>query len=407
MAASAAKYGHCDSRPPVVYATRAPFRPEVPPPLDFALRAEELLGLDRELDRALVDADGLEALLADAVASLPGPGGLFLVDGPTGGRSTRSPRPGPSPLGGLGPRRRTFARNLLRFALNHDRFRPPWSEGLIQEVHAALFQELPLPSVPGELRGARHVERTAGGLDRFVACSPDRISSDLRAVLDWVDRYGGGMHPLVPVGVLLHAFHSVRPFPYGNVIVGRTLATLYLRGHGLANIGLVPFSDALSQQPELMERLQLWSESSGSYSELVDFLMDRTLSAYHAGHARWFGGGAGSLDEVALRILARARRTPDWFSGREAVQWVGGRGETTVFRHLTLLVERGLLESLGRTRGKRFRAVPVRAALVQLAQRRGLVDPIPDDATSNLPPPGARPIPDRKGSYPPGTVRRE
>ena len=374
MAASAAKYAHCRVRTPVAYRLRPPFRPEIAAPLDFAARAEELFALDRELDRAVLGVDDLETLILESIRVHPGPGGAFLSD--------RRGRPGALPpdrrassgSGELGPRRRQFVLNALRFASENARFRPPWTETLVQDAHAVLLADLGLPTTPGEFRTEPYASQGVRGESIYETCPPDRVPGELRGVLDWVDRFGATLHPVIPAAVLLLAFRSIRPFPTGSTTVGRMLSTIYLQSYGLPNVGLVPATETVTAEPELLSRLMLWTQSTGSYSEVVDFLTDRLLLAYRAGAQRWLGRGGRSdrLEEVELRLLARARRSPAWFSAQEATRWVGGRSAPTVLRHLNDLVRRGLLESLGRTRGKRYRLVPPRSVLPELTIRFGV-----------------------------------
>jgi hypothetical protein len=120
------------------------------------------------------------------------------------------------------------------------------------------------------------------------------------------------------------------------------------------------------EEPELLGRLILWTETSGSHTELLDYMLDATRRAYEVGATRWLerSDATHELEEVALRLLVRARHASGWFSAQDAVRWVGGRRGPTVLRHLNDLVRRGILESLGHTRAKRYRIVPPHPALL-------------------------------------------
>ena len=371
MAAGAAKYAHCQWRPPVPYRMRTPFRPEIAAPYDFALRVGEVYAIDRELDRAVLRAGDLEKLLVESVASHPGPGGLFLVDHPASPDRRPFLPVGEGRAGALGPLRRQFAQNVLRFAAENSRFQPPWNEALVQDAHTLLLADLGLSPAPGELRSVPYVRTGPDGQVLYESCPPDRISPELGVLLDWIDRFGATYHPLVPAAVLLAGFHSLRPFPVGSMTVGRMLAVNYLQGAGLPNAGLVPIAGAVLEVPDLWLRLLLWTQATGSYSELVDVLLDRTLVAYESAAVRWLEPGSSEvrLEEVALRILTRARRSGGWFSGPDAARWVGGRTDATVLRHLNDLVRRGLLESLGQTRAKRYRLASPMKAMPDLVRR--------------------------------------
>jgi Fic family protein len=187
--------------------------------------------------------------------------------------------------------------------------------------------------------------------------------------------------------VLLQGFQSIRPFPVGNLTVGRAMATVYLQSYGLPNAGLAPVAQAVVDSPELLGRLMLWSQASGSYAELVDFLLDRLLIAYRQATNRWLGRpeAGGQLDEIALRLLSRARRSPGWFSAQDAVRWVGRSGGPTVLRHLNHLVRRGFLESLGRTRAKRYRLVSPASVIPVLLRQFGGPKYVPAAARTSVP----------------------
>ncbi|MCI4366184.1 MAG: Fic family protein [Thermoplasmata archaeon] len=338
MAASAAKYGHCQPRYPVEYRPKAPFRPWIVAPLDFTARAAALYLWDHELDRAILEPADLAAVLEEELWSQPGPGGIFRAE------ASAARRPAARMPVSAGPFRRQFLLNALRLARESTRFRPPWNLALVQDVHTTLLRELGVGPEPGALRTTPRSTRDPDGFTLQMNCPPAEIPADMEAVLAWIDRFGPSYHPIVPATVLLQSFHSIRPFPVGSMTTARALAVLYLHFHGLANAELAPFSSADGRDPRLLYRLLLWTESTGSYTELIDHTLDTTLRAYESSVRRWLRPERreGALEEVAVRLLARARRTPGWFSAREAGRWVGGRRGPTVLKHLNRLVERGV-----------------------------------------------------------------
>jgi hypothetical protein len=370
MAAYAAKFGHCQVGGPVEYRAKAPFRLEIAAPLDFAVRAEQIYADDRELDRAVMSVHALEELLIENLASGRGPGGAFVEDDLTA-RRRGGPAPSKRSTPSLGPMRRRFLLNALRLAEEPVRFRPPWTDSVVEDVHAVLHAEIGPVGTPGVLRTAPYSAEGPRGEILYSACPPDRIRGELQSLLSWVDRAGPTLMPVLPATVLLAGLHSIRPFPYGNMTVARTMAILYLRHHGLLNAELAPIAPAALADSETLFRLLLWTESTGSYTELVDFTLDAVATGYAQGVRRWLGPDSRSIEfeEVALRLLAKARRTPGWFSARAIAGWVGGRSDPTVLRHLNHLVGAGSLESLGNTRAKRYRFVSPRALLPELRRR--------------------------------------
>ena len=364
MAVQTARFAHCHVRRPVEYRPKSPFRPLVSAPLDFAVRVGQAYTLDRELDRAVLRVEDYGTILDQAVAAQTGAGRPSLP----GRRTTAYPvdQAGPeTPVG-----RRRFALNELRLTTEATRFRPPWTPALLREVHAALFDRIEGDERGGALRGEPYTARSETGAAVFHSAPPDRIVEELDAVLDWIDRFGATYHPLVPATVLFQAIYSIRPFPMGNVSVARTMALLYLRLFGLSNVSLAPVALAASRSSELTVRLLLWTEATGSYAELLDHMADVAVQAYAEANHRWLGPASptGQLDEVTLRLVARARRDPGWFSTQDAMRWVGARSDQTILRYLNDLVGRRILETLGQTRGKRFRLASPASILPVLAE---------------------------------------
>ena len=398
MAAGAAKYAHCHPRPPTAYRTKAPWRGEISAPLDFAVRTAEIFTLDRELDRAILGPKEFAELWVDAVRSVAGPGGVFRSED----RVRRGHRPGRRAEHELGPLRRRAIVNLVRMYSDAPRFLPPWNVKLVQDLHGVLTQGLGLPGAPGAFRTGEDRDVDRRGRTIFAACPPERIGTELAGLLDWVDRRGSTLMPVIPAAVLLEGFHTIRPFPMGNGTVGRALAGLYLRSSGLPNSDLVLWAPTPDDDVDLVPRLILHAEASGSFTEWLDYVTDATVLAYRRSVSRWVGRPppqGRALEEVALRLVVRARRAPGWFSAREAARWIGGRNEQTVGRHLNALVERGILESLGKTRGKRFRWVPTARVLPEVARRFGAGPETAQPAAPEIAPdPERAEHPDRAGS---------
>ncbi|MCI4318006.1 MAG: Fic family protein, partial [Thermoplasmata archaeon] len=106
------------------------------------------------------------------------------------------------------------------------RFEPPWTLALVQELHALLARNIPSDPLPGSLRTRPFTIYGSGGAAVYRACPPTRVSAELSALLSWVDRAGPTLNPLIPAAVLLQGFHSIRPFPSGNLTVGWTMAQM-------------------------------------------------------------------------------------------------------------------------------------------------------------------------------------
>lgn len=358
MSSSHARFAHAEIHLPVAYRGRFPFRPVIGVPPGFGDRLQEILDLDHELDRAVPTGRDWVDRVYEAFSDDSELPRVLLADLYEG--TPAYPRWGAG-RARIGPAwdatRRRLAVNHLNVLRVPGLFRKPWRPRLVQDLHGALAAGLDTDGAPGEFRESGYTVRGPDGAEVLRPCPPDRIPSEIHALLEWVNSSAEAYRPMIPAAMILQSMVLLRPFAWGNVTVGRVLAEGYLRLNGLPNSWLAPVGPSVFHEPALLYRLCLWSESSGGYAELLDFLTDAILRAYRTATRRWLSEGSGSLelDEVALRLLARARRLPDWFSAREAASWVGGRNDQTVLRHLNRLVRLGVLESTGRTRGKRYR----------------------------------------------------
>ncbi|HZY71179.1 MAG TPA: Fic family protein [Thermoplasmata archaeon] len=356
-ARSTDRFAHAVAPLPVEHRCRIPFRPIIEAPSDFPERSFELNRLDRELDRlAFRPPEFLKLLGRSNRAGVGIPRELVTP-------SARRRSPGAAEVA-----KRQLLVNQLELTRDPTVLRMPWSLQTLQRVHEALRRGVGGAGRPGELRTAPYNVNAADGRELYVACPPERIAGDLQALLDWLNRTASVLQPSIAGVVLFHQFQSIRPFGSGNVTVGRALFAEYLRAHGLRNVGLTPFEEPETSQPELYLRLMLWTEYSGSYLELIDFATGGLVHSYEqvledvAEHKV----AALPLEETSLRLLVRARHEGGWFSVQDAALWVGQRSGQTVLRHLNRLAKIGVLESAGRTRAKRYRLAPSSAFVDQV-----------------------------------------
>ena len=187
------------------------------------------------------------------------------------------------------------------------------------------------------------------------------MAEELSSLLEWVNRRCGVYFPIVGAAVFFHEFESIHPFEEGNGRTGRTLFHLLLEELGLPNSRYCKVEKYLIQDPELYYRILGWTDHKGSYLELVDYFTDALLLSYREAVKTLSEKDllTHDLDEISRRLLVQARRTPGWFSVREASAWIGGRSDQTIRSHLNGLVMRGALRAVGETRSRRYRFVPL------------------------------------------------
>lgn len=64
---------------------------------------------------------------------------------------------------------------------------------------------------------------------------------------------------------------------------------------------------------------------------------------------------SSDLDEISNRLVMKAKQSGEWFNLEEAVTWVDTLGDQPVRDRLKHLVDIGVLETEGRTKGLKIR----------------------------------------------------
>ena len=360
------KYAHCRFGYPARHRRKVPFSPDIRVPDGFLARMTEITDLDHELDRFILSESNYRELVAQAIASnvhqsvrLEGnPLSAQVVrkltrDSLRAG-ATRSPKAMPTP----------HHQEILNHVFvwqNPGPLATAWAPATIGSVHGFLFEQGEVVDKPGEFRGGTNEPSevlTDQGQVIFITAPSGVVEEELASLCVWLGRTGAALFPVVAAAVFFHELESIHPFWDGNGRTGRTLFHTYLQLNGLRNAHLCMIEQELAgSDPELYYRILGWTDSSGSYTELIDYFVDGVLAAYRKAHRRLAKLDllSTSLDETAKRILVRAKREKDWFSVRQASSWVSKRSDQTIRRNLNSLVKAGALHTRGKTVAKRYR----------------------------------------------------
>ena len=100
-----------------------------------------------------------------------------------------------------------------------------------------------------------------------------------------------------------------------------------------------------------------YTDETGDYMPLIELFSIAVLNSYEQAISSLSGKNllSSSLDESSKRLIKMAKNHGDWFNLKEAVSWIDGLGEQPVRDRLKHLIEIGVLESKGKTKGLKFR----------------------------------------------------
>jgi Fic family protein len=265
--------------------------------------------------------------------------------------------------------------NYVR-AMNHGLARLadlPVSGRLIREIHAKLMQGVRGGrQQPGELRASQNWIGPAGctlATATFVPPPPHEVPqalSDLERFL----HDGGGLPPLVQVGLAHAQFETIHPFLDGNGRIGRLLITFLLTEKGLLSKPVLYLSHYFKQRrSEYYERLQAVRDA-GDWEGWLTFFLDgvievsqqatRTAAAilsmredYRARITEKLGRAAGNGHRIMERLfdhpIVTVAIVRKWLNVTPAGanQLVGRLADVGVLREIT-----------GYARNRRFRFEP-------------------------------------------------
>ncbi len=346
-------------RYPVLHRAKVPFHPDIQAPSGFRQRAPKITALDMGLDRYFLSDEDYFSLTNEAFAqnihsstALEGnPLGLDQVRRTSRkylkGKLTEVPVEAPY---------QEIVNHLLVW-LSPERFRLPWSQDGINHLHKDLMSHDP-DSRPGRFRNHDElVIMTDQGQETFKPCPHRHVEREIRSLLDWVNKSGPALHPVVAATVFFHEFESIHPFEDGNGRLGRTLFHIYLQQNGLSNANRCIMEPEILGDRELYYGLLAWTDQENDYAPVLDHFSRSVLTAYEKADA-WHRERdllSHDLGETATQLIKYARRHKEPFTVQQATRWVQARSEQTVRKHLNDLVDLRALESYGKTVAKRYR----------------------------------------------------
>jgi len=347
---------------PVRHMRKVPFLPCARVPDAFAKKARRIRELDIELSRFVLKPSDYLRLIEEAFASnvhwstaLEGnPLSLDEVR-----RITRNSFSGQLKESPDGPTQEVI--NHLLVLLYPELFRLPWDKKKICSINQLLLMDTEQLAEEGVYRKVRSAIRE-GDSEVFLPAPPEHIEEEMSALLDWINHSSTAYDPVIGATVLFHEFESIHPFEDGNGRTGRSLFHIYLQCNGLNNSHLCRFDEQLLRDKDLYYQILMYTdyaakEKKCDYHEILDYFTEAILASYELAVTALASKDllTQQLDEASSRILVKARERREWFTRSEAKSWVQGLGEQTVGARLSELVEKGIIETKGETRARRFR----------------------------------------------------
>jgi Fic family protein len=352
--ATANRFEHCRYDIPVRHKRKVPFRPRVAAPSNFSQRTLELRRLDTELERFILGAPDYEELLVEAWAanihrsvSVEGnPLSLRQVQKVARESLKKDPLAPPTRYPDW-PRQEIV--NHILVHKTPDQWRGNWTLEMILELHRFLLEGDPAQVRAGRFRDAYGAIYNPGGEETHINAPPDAIETELQALLDWRNTEAEILFPVAAAAVFFHEFESIHPFSDGNGRTGRVLFHIYLQTTGLPNSHLCLIEPLLMGDLDLYYRILGWTDQSESYTELVDFFTDALLASYRGARDRLSTKDllSSDLDELAKRLLVKAKASGTWFTNTEAAEWADNVTPATIRRHLGDLVDKDVIEQEG------------------------------------------------------------
>ncbi len=360
-------------RYPVKHRRKVPFHPRIVVPGSFTERTIQVQRLDTTLDRYFLSSHDYldlvnEAFSTNIHSSTALEGNPLDLDQVR--RTSRKYLKGDHEETAVdGPYQEIL--NHLAVWLSPGKFAPPWNLAHIQAIHRALMDHDP-KARPGRFRDHDELNIfSSKGQMLFTPCPHKYITKELASLLNWLNKTGPGLHPIVAATVLFHEFESIHPFEDGNGRTGRSLFHIYLQAHGLSNANRCHIEQEILKDPEHYYELLAWTDQEDDYQALIDHFSQGILTAYEQAD-RWHREKdllSHDLKETTVQLLKNARRHKQEFTVRDAARWVQTKSDQTIRTHLNELVELGALETYGQTVSKRYRiANPLRSIQKKAAE---------------------------------------
>ncbi len=230
----------------------------------------------------------------------------------------------------------------------------PWDLDTIKSTHRILMKDTGIKCRPGTFSDVQmYVKDEENGIT-FIGCPPDRIEAELQNLIDWVNT--SPMSSIVTATVFFHEFESIHSFMDRNGGIGRTLFHILLQELGFRNSKLCMMDEKLLMDKSIYYALMEYTDDVEDYTVLTEYFIDALHSSYSEALERFTEKDVlKNSDELTKKLIVNAKRKNDWFTLSESLKWIDDKGEQTIRHKLDRLVDVGIIEKSGQTKGLRYR----------------------------------------------------
>lgn len=354
---------------PVRHRHKETFNPNISISPEFIKRTKRIEELDLEFNRFILSADDYFDLVTEAHASnihwSTKIEGNPLSENEVK-RVTRETLSGNIKESNSGPSQEII--NHLVNIFYPDVFGLPWRHETICLLNKYLLDGTGNSALSGQYR-KKHVMigDPVTGEEHFIAAPPEFITQEMGTLLEWNNDRAQIYDPMIAATIMFHEFESIHPFEDGNGRTGRCLFHLYLQDRALKNSHLCKIDHKMVEDPNLYYNLLGYADETGSYKELLDFVSIAILKSYEEAYEILSNKDllGTELNENAKRILIKAKSIKGYFSIKDARTWIGSLSDQTIGKYLSELEDLGALESIGRTKSRKYR---MRDPLIQFKE---------------------------------------
>ncbi len=335
---------------PVVHKKKDLFRTRLSLPGRYRLLAGRIRDLDRELDRFVLKADDYKSIIDRTYASnihwsvriegnvLPLKEVESIVSALTEGKVYEAET-----------KHHQEIVNQLRLAFMTDDYNLPLSRYGIMEIHRELTVGVLDIEHSGYLREVEVGVYGRDGTEYFRACPAKNVEKETDKLADWLDK--SPFDEIITAVIFFHEFESIHPFSDGNGRTGRELFTRILQEYGLKNCRMCRFEEEILSDTSTYYDLLSYTDDTGDYAPLIMYITESLLIAYGKAVDEFRSmDQMGHLD-ASQRFLVEEARKAKYFTLKDASKWAPEVGEQTLRSRLANLVDIGLLEKNGATRG--------------------------------------------------------
>ena len=233
-----------------------------------------------------------------------------------------------------------------------EEFALPWGTDHLMTVHHLLMKDVSKDLVPGKTRDEEVSVIGNDGTEYFIACPPGSIGIELESLVEWLN--GSPYDELITATIFFHEFESIHPFKDGNGRTGRTIFQILLQELGLKNCKLCKFEKEMLNDTSTYYDLLAYTDSTGSYSQLVMYVAESLLTAYEKAVDTFRERDRLCNMDENTRSIVRKAKGLDSFTFNEAAQWIPGMGPQSLRMCIDGLVDIDIIQKTGRTKGLRY-----------------------------------------------------